>query len=55
MDNNKPDNLTSGGKLGIGATLLTFFFFIAPPAINHYSAAFLNLVQSVDIILSWFY
>jgi len=51
----KPDNLNNVEKWGTRITLATFFFVIAPPAINHYSAAFLNLVQSVDIILKWFY
>jgi len=51
----KPDNLESGRKIKLGVAILTFFFYIAPPAISHYSSAILNLVQSVDIVLKWFY
>jgi len=34
MVEEKPETRISGKKLGIGAILLIFFFYIAPPAVN---------------------
>jgi len=47
-------NLISGGNIELGTIALIVFFVIAPQAINHYSAALLNLVQAANIVRNWF-
>jgi len=54
MVEEKPETQIRGKKLGIGAFLLVFFFYIAPPAVNQYSTAALNLVQTIDIVRNWY-